>query len=146
MTYASSQYQKQSGSYLSSREVEVMAFRHVNTLLTQASDHEAKVAALAANLKLWSLLSLSVERVDCPLPPVLRDDLIKVGSWSMRYSNSAFNAPKDLKPLIDINNDMIEGLATAPAPAPAPAPQNVAPAMPGAYSPSPTKSSLELVG
>ncbi|MFT8716661.1 flagellar biosynthesis regulator FlaF [Gluconobacter potus] len=140
MTYASSQYQKQSGSYLSSREVEVMAFRHVNTLLTQASDHEAKVAALAANLKLWSLLSLSVERVDCPLPPVLRDDLIKVGSWSMRYSNSAFNAPKDLKPLIDINNDMIEGLATAPAP------QNVAPAMPGAYSTSPTKSSLELVG
>lgn len=140
MTYASSQYQKQSGSYLSSREVEVMAFRHVNTLLSQASDHAAKVAALAANMKLWSLLSLSVERVDCPLPPVLRDDLIKVGSWSMCYSNSAFNAPKDLQPLIDVNNDMIEGLASTPEP------QNVAPAMPGAYSAAATRSSLELVG
>lgn len=143
MTYASSQYQKQSGSYLSSREVEVMAFRHVNTLLTQASDHEAKVAALAANLKLWSLLSLSIERVDCPLPAILRDDLIKVGSWSMRYSNAAFNAPKDLQPLIDINNDMIEGLAAA---APAPAPQGIAPSMSGAYGATSARSSLELVG
>ncbi|GBR71264.1 flagellar biosynthesis regulator FlaF [Gluconobacter kanchanaburiensis] len=143
MTYAFSQYQKQSGSYLSSREIEVMAFRHVNTLLTQAADHEAKVAALAANLKLWSLLSLSVERVDCPLPTVLRDDLIKVGSWSMRYSNAAFNAPKDLQPLIDINNDMIEGLAAA---APAPAPQGTAPSVSDAYGATSARSSLELVG
>lgn len=140
MTYASSQYQKQSGSYLSSREVEVMAFRHVNTLLSQATDHEKKVAALAANLKLWSLLSLSVERVDCPLPPVLRDDLIKVGSWSIRYSNTAFNTPKPLQPLIDVNNDMIEGLAAAQTP------QNISPVMPNAYSTTTTGSSLELVG
>ncbi|MBS1102455.1 flagellar biosynthesis regulator FlaF [Gluconobacter sp. Dm-62] len=139
MTYASSQYQKQSGSYLSSREIEVMAFRHVNSLLSQAKDHPKKVAALAANLKLWSLLSMSVERVDSPLPPVLRDDIIKVGLWSMRYSNAALNAPKDLQPLIDVNNDMIEGLSVEPAPyAMAAAPQ--------AYSGSAQTSSLELVG
>jgi len=140
VTYAASQYQKQSGSYLSSREVEVMAFRHVNTLLTQAKDHDKKVAALAANLKLWSILSLSVERVDCPLPAVLRDDLLKVGSWSMRYSNAAFNAPKDLQPLVDINNDMIEGLSTEPAP------YIATPSASQAYAGSAAKSSLELVG
>ncbi|MBF0859585.1 flagellin assembly protein [Gluconobacter sp. LMG 31484] len=142
MTYAFSQYQKQSGSYLSSREVEVMAFRHVNTLLSQAGDHEKRVAALAANLKLWSILSMSVERVDCPLPPVLRDDLIKIGSWAMCYSNTAFNAPRDLQPLIDVNNDMIEGLTASASTV-----QGIAPAAPqGAYTTNAPSSSLELVG
>ncbi|GBR48930.1 flagellar biosynthesis regulator FlaF [Gluconobacter roseus] len=140
MTYASSQYQKQSGSYLSSREIEVMAFRHVNSLLADARDHQKKTMALAANLKLWSLLSMSVERNDSPLPPVLRDDIIKVGLWSMRYSNAALNASKDLKPLIDVNNDMIEGLSAEPEPSPMTA------AAPQAYAGSAPTSSLELVG
>ncbi|MBN3866886.1 flagellar biosynthesis regulator FlaF [Gluconobacter kondonii] len=139
MTYAASQYQKQSGSYLSSREMEVMAFRHVNSLLTQAKDHEKKVAALAANLKLWSILSLSVERVDCPLPSVLRDDILKVGSWSMRYSNAAFNAAKDLQPLVDVNNDMIEGLSANTKPP-------VLTTTSSAYAGTTGQSSLELVG
>jgi len=117
-----------------------MAFRHVNTLLAQANDHEKKIAALSANLKLWGLLALSVERVDCPLPAVLRDDLIKLGSWSRLYSNAAFNAPKDLQPLIDVNNDMIEGLSAEPAPYPMTA------AAPQAYAGSARISSLEIVG
>lgn len=140
MTYASSQYQKQSGSYLSSREIEVMAFRHVNSLLADARNHQKRTMALAANLKLWSTLAMSVERVDSPLPPVLRDDIIKVGLWSMRYSNAALNTSKDLKPLIDVNNDMIEGLSAHPNSHP------VAPVSSDAYSTPATRSSLELVG
>ncbi|KXV18373.1 flagellar biosynthesis regulator FlaF [Gluconobacter oxydans] len=140
MTYASSQYQKQSGSYLSCREIEVMAFRHVNSLLADARDHQKKIMALSANLKLWSLLSMSVERVDSPLPPVLRDDIIKVGLWSMRYSNAALNTSKNLQPLIDVNNDMIEGLSTEPAP------YVTAPSVPQGYGSATPRSSLELVG
>lgn len=117
-----------------------MAFRHVNSLLANAKDHQKKMTALSANLKLWSLLSMSVERVDSPLPPVLRDDIIKVGLWSMRYSNAALNTSKDLKPLIDVNNDMIEGLSAAPDSHP------VAHVPSGAYSTPATRSSLELVG
>lgn len=70
---------------------------------------------------------------------MLRDDILKVGSWSMRYSNAAFNAPKDLQPLVDVNNDMIEGLSANTKPP-------VLTTTSSAYAGTTGQSSLELVG
>ncbi|KXV61809.1 flagellin assembly protein, partial [Gluconobacter japonicus] len=111
MTYGMSQYQNQSGTYLPPREVEAMAFRHVNDLLSKAKTHSDRQSALSANLKLWGILLQGVQRVDCPLDEILRKDLTTVGTWSMRYANVALNSDTSLKALIDINEDMIEGLS-----------------------------------
>ena len=120
MSYAASQYQQQSGSYLSGREIEVMAFTHVNTLLKTQKTPTARLEALSANQKLWSVSLSSLNRVDCPLDDILKQDLITVGTWSMRYSNIALNRDLPLAPLMDINQDMIDGLKPAKQAAPMP--------------------------
>ena len=118
VTYGMSQYQNQSGTYLPPREVEAMAFRHVNGLLSAAKTHSDRQAALSANLKLWGILMQGVQRTDCPLDAILRKDLTTVGTWSMRYANVALNSDTSLQALIDINMDMIEGLSASAAPSP----------------------------
>ncbi|AFW00979.1 flagellin assembly protein [Gluconobacter oxydans] len=114
MTYGMSQYQNQSGTYLPPRHVEAMAFRHVNDLLSKAKTHSDRQSALSANLKLWGILMQGIQRTDCPLDEILRKDLTTVGTWSMRYANVALNSDTSLKALIDINEDMIEGLSASP--------------------------------
>ncbi|WP_040508785.1 flagellar biosynthesis regulator FlaF [Gluconobacter morbifer] len=142
MTYAASQYQKQSGAYLPPRELEAMAFRHVNDLLARARRSHERVEALSANLKLWGILMQSLQRVDCPLDVILQKDLLTLGSWSMNQSNKALNNTDSIQPIIDINTDMIEGLsASIPPDASMPAFQASA-----TSSTSLDRSSLELTG
>ncbi|GBR44259.1 flagellar biosynthesis regulator FlaF [Neokomagataea thailandica] len=113
MNYAASQYQTQSGQYLSSREIEAMAFRHINALMTQAKTAQERHDALHQNQKLWSIFLHSLQRTDCPLEPILQKDLLTLSTWSLRHSNEAMMRPLSLAPLIDINNDMIAGLSHA---------------------------------
>ncbi|MBR0560320.1 flagellar biosynthesis regulator FlaF [Neokomagataea anthophila] len=112
MNYAASQYQAQSGGYLSSREIEAMAFRHINTLMTQAQTPEERHHALHQNQKLWGILLHSLQRKDCPLDSVLQKDLLTLSTWSLKQSNDAMMRPLSLEPLIDINHDMIAGLSS----------------------------------
>ncbi|OAG74195.1 flagellin assembly protein [Gluconobacter japonicus] len=138
MTYGMSQYQSQSGTYLPPREVEAMAFRHVNDLLAKAKTHSDRQSALSANLKLWGILLQGVQRVDCPLDEILRNDLTTVGTWSMRYANVALNSDTSLKALIDINEDMIEGLSAS-------APVTTAPYAPST-TPGEARMAVQMVG
>ncbi|GBR26484.1 flagellin assembly protein [Kozakia baliensis NRIC 0488] len=113
LNYAALQYQKRSGASLPSRDIEIMALKHANTLLSdKATVHlEPRRLALSSNIKLWSLLMQAVHRTDCPLPAILKKDLTTIGNWAMSYSNMAMNSEKPLRPLIDINQDMIDGLS-----------------------------------
>lgn len=115
MNYAASQYQAQSGTYLSHREIEAMAFRHINAMLTHAKNHDDRQAALHTNQRLWGIFLQSLQRVDCPLSPILRQDLMTLSTWSLRHSNTALMQPTSLQPLIDVNNDMIAGLTSQTA-------------------------------
>nr|WP_294915980.1 flagellar biosynthesis regulator FlaF [uncultured Neokomagataea sp.] len=112
MNYATSQYQAQSGGYLSSREIEAMAFRHINTLMAQARTPKERHNALHQNQKLWGIFLHSLQRIDCPLDPILQKDLLTLSTWSLKRSNEAMMRPLSLQPLIDINHDMIAGLSS----------------------------------
>jgi flagellar biosynthesis regulator FlaF len=112
MSYAAlQQYGRSSGSYLSGREIEVIALNFANRKLREAQAPQPRREALAVNIRLWSTLLNGVQDQNSPLPPILRQDLVSVGTWAMRYSNQALNRMMSLDPLIDINQDMIDGLS-----------------------------------
>ncbi|GAJ28602.1 flagellar biosynthesis regulator FlaF [Acidomonas methanolica] len=117
MFYGASYYQNQDGSGLSPRETELFAFRRINEQLEGASSGTSRRQALALNYRLWSLLLRAAGNRDNPLPETLRNDVIKLGTWVLVQSNQAMNTNSSLKPLIDINAEMIDGLSpTSPAP------------------------------
>ena len=66
--------------------------------------------ALGRNHRLWSLLLTDVGLSSNALPPILKKDLVSIGSWSMSYSIIAMGRDISLRPLIDINTDMIDAL------------------------------------
>jgi len=133
MSYAASQYQKASGAGMSARDVEIMALTHVNDRLAEAAllplQHHKRRDALTTNYKLWSILLLGIENRDTALPPILKQDLLTLGKWSLHYSNLALNQNLPLSALTDINRDMIDGLKSSaqpvapPIPTPATTPQ-----------------------
>lgn len=104
-------YQKHSGLYLSPEETEIMSFKYVNDLLEKSTTPERRQNALFKNQKLWQILLKILERSDCPLNESIRENLIKIGAWSISYANQALTKKISLTPLIAINCDMIEGIS-----------------------------------
>ncbi|WP_240775322.1 flagellar biosynthesis regulator FlaF [Neokomagataea tanensis] len=89
-----------------------MALRHVNAQLIAAKTTDERHQALHYNQKLWGIFLRSLQRTDCPLGGVLKQDLLTLSSWSLKHSNEALMRPLSLQPLIDVNNDMILGLSS----------------------------------
>ncbi len=110
MSYGSTQYDRSAGKALAPRDLEAAAFAFVNELLEHAREAQERVAALARNHRLWSLLLTDVGMSSNGLPTILKKDLVSVGSWSMSYSIAAMGRDLPLRPLIDVNRDMIEAL------------------------------------
>lgn len=98
---------------LNPRDVEAAAFVFVNRALESAEDDRARITALGRNQKLWSLLLKDLALSSNALPPALKDDLVRLGSWAMRYSLNAIGEGLPVQPLLDVNRDMIEGLRAA---------------------------------
>ena len=110
MSYGSTQYDRSAGKALAPRDLEAAAFAFVNELLENAREAQERVAALARNHRLWSLLLTDVGMSNNGLPPILKKDLVSVGSWSMSYSIAAMGRDLPVAPLIDVNRDMMEAL------------------------------------
>ena len=110
MSYGSTQYDRSAGTALPPRDLEAAAFAFVNQLLENAIDAKERVTALGRNHRLWSLLLTDIGLASNALPPILKQDLVSIGSWSMSYSIIAMGRDIPLQPLIDINFDMIEAL------------------------------------
>ena len=110
MSYGSKQYDRSAGKALAPRDIEAAAFAFVNELLESAREARERVAALGRNHRLWSLLLTDVGMSNNGLPPILKKDLVSVGSWSMSYSIAAMGRDLPVEPLIDINRDMMEAL------------------------------------
>ena len=116
MSYGSTQYDRNAAKSITPRDLEAAAFAFVNRLLETGSDGHERTVALARNHRLWSLLLTDIGLASNALPPILKQDLASVGSWSMSYSIVAMGRDLPLTPLIDINHDMIEALRlTGPA-------------------------------
>ena len=123
MSYGSTQYDRSAGTALPPRDLEAAAFAFVNQLLESANEAKERVVALGRNHRLWSLLLTDIGLSSNGLPPILKQDLVTIGSWSMSYSIIAMGRDLPMKPLIDINSDMIEALKLKqPSPETSPAP------------------------
>jgi flagellar protein FlaF len=117
---AAARYGQSARTATAPRELEAAAFIFVNRLMTEATDGVARIKALNRNHKLWSLLLTDIGLTSNTLPPVLKSDLVKLARWAMAYSTVAIARDLPLRPLLDINGDMIDALrsgGTAPAPA-----------------------------
>ncbi len=114
MSYGSTQYDRSAGKSLAPRDVEASAFAFVNKLLEAGTGEQDRIVALGRNHRLWSLLLTDIGLSSNNLPPILKQDLVSIGSWSMSYSIVAMGRDISLQPLIDINHDMIEALRLNP--------------------------------
>ncbi len=86
------------------------AFAAINIRLSTASNEIDRVKALSRNHELWSMQLKDIALSSNPLPPVLKKDLTELGFFSMRYSTLAISRSLPVQPLVEINDQMIEGL------------------------------------
>lgn len=110
MNYGARQYQRAAATVVSPRGTEMAAFAAINARLTTAADEIDRVKALSRNHELWSVLMKDIALSSNPLPEILKQDLTRLGFFSMRYSTLAISQGLPVKPLVDINDQMIEGL------------------------------------
>jgi len=123
MSYAVNQYRRAAGATLSPREAEAAAFVLVDRMLEAAElDAGQRTSALGRNHELWSMLMKDVGMDGNRLPPILKQDLLFLGVWSMRYSIAAMGDDRELEPLRAINQDMIAALRAEHRQAAGPAP------------------------
>lgn len=100
----------------SPREAEILAFGLCNTRLGKVSDHRARIEALNKTHQLWSLLVRDLACEGNQLPDSIKQSLISLGFWAMHYSLSAMGRDLSLQPLIDVNQNILDGLRAQPMP------------------------------
>lgn len=94
----------------SPRETEILAFGLCNARLGRATDPVARIEALNKTHQLWSLLVRDLAGEGNGLPGPVRQQLIELGFWAMHYSLTAMGRSLSLQPLIDVNQNIIDGL------------------------------------
>ena len=94
----------------SPRESEIVAFSLCNAGLEAAVTPADRIKALYKNQQLWSLIVKDVGLEGNGLPAGLKAQLAELGSWAMSYSIVAMTNDVSLAPLVQVNQDMIEGL------------------------------------
>ena len=102
----------------SAREAEILAFSLCNARMHNAADTPSRIAALHQNHQLWSALVRDLSGDANQLPLEIKQQLIALGLWSMRYGTLATAQDLPLTPLIAVNRNIADGLkgqATAEA-------------------------------
>jgi flagellar protein FlaF len=94
----------------SALDAEILAFGLCNARLAKAQDPRARIDALHKNQQLWSLLVRDLAAESNHLPIKLKQELIELGFWSMRYGILASNGDLPLEPLMTVNRNILEGL------------------------------------
>ena len=92
------------------RETEALAFGFCNVRLAKARSLQERLAALHKTHLLWSILVRDLGHVTNRLPVSLRNELVALGVWAMGYSLAAMTNGASLQPLIDVNQNLAEGL------------------------------------
>ncbi|CAH2600374.1 conserved protein of unknown function [Rhodovastum atsumiense] len=108
----------------SPQETEILAFGLCNDRLGKAATARERIEALHKTHQLWSLLVTDLQSEGNRLPDVLKRQLIALGFWAMAYSTRAMTAAMSLQPLIDVHQNIIDGLrAQTPSASPLPLPK-----------------------
>jgi len=94
----------------SSREQEASAFRLAARRLNEAGSRFERNHALNINHEMWSILFRELNSSACALPEVLQADCIKLALWSLEYSTKAVLSDLSLSPLVEVNNNIADGL------------------------------------
>jgi flagellar protein FlaF len=102
---------------------EILIFTNTNAELAKArgADAKTRIAALFLNQRVWSAIVKDLSLETNQLPDDLKRNLTELGFWAMRYSTRAMTEGLSLDPLIEVNRNMIEGLAAQRANAAPPA-------------------------
>lgn len=98
----------------SPREAEVMALGLCNAKLAGVDGPRGRIDALHRNHALWSLLVRDLSGDGNGLPSELRRRLVDLGFWVMQYSLAAMRQDLPLQTLIDINQNILDGLRAQP--------------------------------
>lgn len=109
-------YQRAATQGETPRDTEYRAFAHVTAKLTAAREAgRAQIGelaqALADNRMLWTLLAQDCAQPANALPPALRAQIISLANFVHKHTSAVLRDGEDLDVLIDINRDMLEGLA-----------------------------------
>ncbi|GBQ20668.1 flagellar biosynthesis regulator FlaF [Acetobacter estunensis NRIC 0472] len=127
MNYGIQRYNRSTAATMAPREVDIMAFGQAIALLKNAKDQESRLHALSMNQKLWSAVLREVAIDNNGMSDILRGDLTKLGVWATRYCIRAMLHDIGLKPLLGVNQDILDGLRAqqnAPAQTATAAPTN----------------------
>lgn len=94
----------------SPRETEVLAFGLCNARLKSFNDARSRIDALNKTHQLWSLLVRDLAGNANKLPSDLKTQLVDIGFWAMGYCVAAMGSDVSVQPLIDVNQNILEGL------------------------------------
>ena len=99
------------------RNVEVYALREIAHRLEVARetpDREAKLLQVVRlNWRLWTIFQVSLLEADCPVPEVIRNNILSLANFVDKHSADiiAAPAPSKLDVLIRLNHDLADGLS-----------------------------------
>ena len=91
-------------------ETEILALGLCNDRLSKATDHRTRVEALSRNHTMWSMFLRDLSNPHNRLPQSIKDQLTPLALWSMAYTTQALTKNLTLKPLIEVNRNIQDGL------------------------------------
>jgi flagellar protein FlaF len=106
------------------RDAEILAFGLCNARLTKCHDKLSRIDALNKTHQLWSILIRDLSNRSNALPERVKQELIGLGFWAMGYSIAAMGRDLSVQPLIDVNQNIMEGLQAQCVTLAPPVPQN----------------------
>lgn len=92
------------------RETEILALGLCNARLRSVTDARSRIDALNKTHQLWSLLVRDLAGSANKLPAEIKAQLVDLGFWAMSYSVTAMGRELSVQPLIDVNQNILEGL------------------------------------
>lgn len=109
-----SAYSKAARSYESPRSVEYRLLGQVTGALIAARDNEGDVRkrmdALLWNKQVWDAFLVDLNSDGNQLPTELKQSLIGLALWVNRETSLVMDGEADLDALIDVNQNIMEGL------------------------------------
>jgi flagellar protein FlaF len=119
---ASQSYNRAARALAEPRAIETQMFARVTGALTRSaqsreSNYPAYVAALSANLQLWTALAADVATEGNKLPTALRAQIFNLAKFTRALTSRILNGDASVDPqaLIDVNLSILRGLRREPS-------------------------------
>lgn len=110
-------YQRTQAASESPREAEYRLFGQVTRALIDAEkldrrDFRQRIDAIDWNRRLWTTLAADCSSAGNGLPDSIRAQIISLSLWVSRYSSQVAREGADVGPLIEVNKNIMAGLAS----------------------------------